>query len=87
MQMISKRRGSCQGCGGVCCQRTRRCPFLKGEDCSLYDSEMMLFCKIFPIDQQDIFLSGVEDVCRYYWEKEDGGLGKRDSFGEEGQDG
>ena len=79
LRMIAKRQGSCAGCGGICCIRTRRCPFLQGENCSLYDSKMLLFCKIFPIDQQDIALSGVEDVCRYYWEKEDSGLGKREA--------
>jgi len=47
---------------------------------------MILFCKIFPIDQQDIELSGVEDVCQYYWDKEDANTDRRQSI-EDGKEG
>jgi len=69
-QRLATRQGGCAGCGGQCCQRTRKCPFLKEGLCSRYERGIFRFCKIFPIDPQDIILSGVADVCRYYWEGE-----------------
>lgn len=69
---LAARQGSCEGCGGQCCLRTRRCPFLRDGLCSRYDEGIFTFCKIFPIDPQDIELSGVADVCRYYWLDRDG---------------
>ena len=68
---LALRKGNCEGCGGVCCYRTRPCPFFDKEGvCKLYDSKKIpKFCKIFPIDKNDIKLAGVEDVCQYYWEK------------------
>ena len=69
-KMIEKRHGSCEGCGGICCIRTRRCPFLNEAKCKLYNTNMPFFCKVFPIDKKDIALAGVKDCCQFYWEKE-----------------
>ncbi len=69
-KMLKRRRGNCDGCEGVCCLRTRKCPLLKNGKCRLYKKRMPLFCKIFPIDKKDIELSDVSDVCQYYWVKE-----------------
>lgn len=68
--MAAKRKGSCEGCGGQCCTRTRLCPLLKDGKCQVYGAKVVRFCMIFPIDPQDITLSGVADVCQYYWEEE-----------------
>jgi hypothetical protein len=64
---IAKRTGNCTGCSGVCCKRTRACPFLRLGKCRIY-RKMPLFCKIFPVDKKDIEISGVSDVCRYRWD-------------------
>ena len=66
---LAERKGNCEGCGGICCKRTRPCPFLKNGKCSIYKTKIPKFCKIFPIDEEDIRLAGVADVCRYYWKK------------------
>jgi len=68
-EMLLKRRGGCDGCEGVCCRRTRKCPFLKEGKCNKYDKGIPFFCKVFPIDEKDIALAGVADVCKFYWEK------------------
>ena len=68
-KQLETRKGSCEGCGGVCCKRTRPCPFLKNGKCSIYKTKIPKFCKIFPIDKKDIELAGVSDVCQYYWDK------------------
>lgn len=62
------REGSCDGCEGVCCKRTRKCPMLKEGKCKLYGKKMPYFCWIFPIDETDIRLAGVEDVCKFRWQ-------------------
>ncbi len=68
---LETRKGSCGGCGGICCIRTRKCPFVDEKGlCKLYNSgKIPKFCKIFPIDEKDIGLAGVDDVCQYYWDK------------------
>ena len=48
--MLSRRRGSCENCGGICCIRTRAFPLLKNGKCSIYLKGIPFFCKIFPID-------------------------------------
>jgi len=70
-KQLAARKGSCDGCGGVCCIRTRQCPFVDEKGlCKLYASgKIPKFCKIFPIDEKDIKLAGMEDVCQYHWEK------------------
>ena len=65
--MLSRRRGSCENCGGICCIRTRACPLLKNGKCSIYLKGIPFFCKIFPIDVRDIELAGESDVCQFYW--------------------
>jgi len=69
-QMLETRKGNCEGCGGICCFRTRKCPYLKDGNCSLYNTKIPKFCMVFPIDKKDIELAGVEDVCQFYWEKD-----------------
>lgn len=68
-EMLSKRQGSCEGCEGVCCYITRICPFIEDGKCKLYKKGIPFFCKVFPIDEKDIELAGVADVCKYYWKK------------------
>jgi len=65
--MLSKRQGSCDGCGGKCCIATMNCSFLKNSKCSVYNGGMPLFCKIFPIDKKDIEFAGMNDECQFYW--------------------
>ena len=68
-QMLRTRKGSCEGCGCICCIRTRHCPFVKDGKCAIYNTNIPKFCKIFPIDERDIELAEVKDVCQFYWEK------------------
>ena len=70
-KMLSKRQGSCDGCGGMCCIRNMNCSFFKKGKCSIYNKGIPLFCKIYPIDQKDIELGGMSDVCQFYWEDDE----------------
>ncbi|MDI6737764.1 MAG: hypothetical protein QME12_04590 [Nanoarchaeota archaeon] len=70
-KMVKTRKGSCEGCNGLCCIKTRRCPLLNEGKCKLYSTNKMpFFCMVFPVDEKDIELAGVEDCCQFYWEKE-----------------
>jgi len=65
-KMLLQRKGSCDGCLGKCCIKTRPfCTNLKDGKCLAYDKNMPVFCKIFPIDNLDIKLAGMEGVCLY----------------------
>jgi hypothetical protein len=66
-ESLKKRKGSCN-CGGICCERNYpSCPFWMGKRCAINPPPM--WCRMFPIDEKEIELSNVKDVCGYYWKK------------------
>lgn len=69
IEQIKKRKGSCEGCGAICCTQTRKCPLVKDGKCKIYKSSIPFFCWVFPIDEEDIKLAGVKEVCQFYWPK------------------
>lgn len=64
--MLKYRKGSCNNCYAECCYLTRSfCMHLKDGKCLAYKKNMPLFCKIFPIDNKDIELAGMKDICKF----------------------
>lgn len=67
-RQIGLRKGSCNQ-EGACCKLTIPwCPYLDGSACRIYVNQP-LFCRIFPVDEKDIELSGMKGVCAYTFER------------------
>ena len=69
-EQLRLRKGDCKDCGGKCCIMTRKCPYVDENGyCKIYKTSMPKFCMVFPIDETDIKLAGMEKYCQFYWEK------------------
>lgn len=65
-RQMGLRKGSCNQ-EGACCKLTIPwCPHLEGSACRIYANQP-LFCRIFPVDEKDIELSGMKGRCAYYF--------------------
>ncbi len=65
-RQLSVRKGNCTAKGHCCGLTMPWCEYICSGKCSLY-ARQPLFCRIFPIDEEDKELSGVKDVCGYYF--------------------
>lgn len=74
-RQLSARQGDCRQCG-VCCNLLFSCPMLtKQALCLVYGTYRAQVCKLFPIDQRDIYeveLCGGQ--CGYHFKREDSDL-------------
>lgn len=65
-EQSKQRKGACSGTGHCCKNVLPWCGYFKNGKCEAYEKQPY-FCKVFPLDEKDQFLSGVKDVCGYYF--------------------
>ena len=66
---LLKRQGKCKMCSCCCLLNKHWCSDFKENKCQIYQRQPF-FCKIFPIDEKDKKMSGVNKECGYYWDSD-----------------
>ena len=66
---LLKRKGRCLGEGHCCLINKPWCRYFNDGKCQIYVRQPF-FCEIFPIDEKDKKMSGVNKGCGYYWDSD-----------------
>lgn len=67
-RQIKLRKGECSQCG-ECCKfmDVFKCKFLSDDNKCLIQDNKPEKCKLFPIDEKHLEITGLKGVCSYHW--------------------